>query len=190
MYKWFLGCIVIFILFLAGCNSSELDNREGPSDFDELANFEVLQPMDETKKGNFIFRLISEKEEYKEGEEVKLYGELEYVGRNEEVTITHSDPVIVFPLEDKMRGFSTRFGRDDDASPTTLKQGEPYRQDYKTMFVYNPIEDSEEYLEFLEQLDEHFPAGYYVVNGQAIFNHGIFGNETVIKAQIDFKVVP
>ena len=40
--------------------------------------------------GDFVYRLVSEKEEYGQGDQVQVYGELEYIGEEDEITIGHA----------------------------------------------------------------------------------------------------
>ncbi|SES64207.1 hypothetical protein SAMN05216389_101211 [Oceanobacillus limi] len=79
MRKAFLLYSVVFVILLVSCDSSN-----GASDHsvlnNEVDNYEVTQTYAETAQGDFVFRLVSGREEYQEGESVQLYGEIEYVG--------------------------------------------------------------------------------------------------------------
>jgi hypothetical protein len=189
MNKLFTAGIVTLIIFLSGCNSSE------PIDRGQLDDFEVSQTIDETVEGDFVFRLVSEKEEYNESEEVELYGELEYVGEKDEVTIHHSSSAILFPMEEKVRGYDIGFAVNDIGNATTLQQGEPYREEYVKSGGYSRDQDPEDYITFIQDFlnRDGFLPGYYVVNGFADFSirPGEDRDEWEdfkIGAEIDFKV--
>lgn len=179
---------MMLLILIVGCDSPHSIDRE------ELDKHEVKQTTDETTQDDFIFRLVSEKEQYKEGEKVTLYGELEYVGEKPEITIHHSSSVFQFLLEEKMRDYSIVRGVRDIGKSTTLKRGEIYREKYKKSEVFNFDEHSEEYENFLDDFlsREGFLMGYYVVKGYADFSPELEngGGEIMkIEAMIDFKVV-
>jgi len=115
---------MMFIIFLAGCHSSH------SIDSSDLDQYDVSQIRDETIQDEFIFRLVSEKEEYKKGEEVKLFGELEYIGEKDKVTIHHAASAIRFPMEEKMRGYNLWDAVNEIGLSTILTKGEPYREKY------------------------------------------------------------
>lgn len=189
-----IGAGIIALLFLlTACGSSDSGNQIGQ---EEIDRYEVSKTRDQSAEGDFTFRLISEKEEYEEGEDVTLYGEIEYTGEQEEITIQHSSSAVLFPMEEKVRGYEIGFGVDDLLVSTTLKRGEPYREDYIKSGGYSPEQDPEEYIRFMEDFleREDFPAGYYVVDGFADFfvpkEDGEDREAVTIEGQIDFKVYP
>lgn len=174
---------MILLTLIVGCNSSnEIDS-------DELAKYDVSQTNDETIKNDFLFRLVSEKEEYNQGEEVKVYGEIEYIGDQEEVTINHSSSAVLFKIEEKVRGYVIPEYIQEIGVETTLDKNKAYRTKYeKTGGHYTDL-DSEDYVNFLQDFwdRDDFPAGYYVVKGVADFS---FESERYeIEAEIDFKVL-
>ncbi|MCJ7842905.1 hypothetical protein MUB24_18885 [Lederbergia sp. NSJ-179] len=147
---------------------------------------------DETTQDDFVFRLVSEKEEYREGEKVKLYGEIEYIGEKEEVTIVHSSSAILISLEEKIRGYHIDGIVQDIGVTTTLKKGEPYRENYVKSRGSGPEEDPS-YKIFMEDFlkRDDFPAGYYVAKGYTDFfaKSGEVGEHVNIEANVDFKVL-
>lgn len=189
MNKLFTGCIITIIFFLVGCNSSASIDRS------ELDEYDVSQTSDETIQDDFIFRLVSEKEEYKEGEEVNLYGEIEYIGEKNEITIHHSSSAILFPMEEKLRGYDIGYGADDIGLSTTLKQGEPYQEEFVKIGGYSPDQDPKDYVSFMKDFlnRDDFPTGYYVVSGITDFSLDT-GEDAEnrerfkIEAEVDFKV--
>lgn len=63
--KYFIVFAIILVILISGCSFSEniVSN--------ELEKLEVKKTTDETLLDDFVFRLVSEKGEYKEGEDVK-----------------------------------------------------------------------------------------------------------------------
>lgn len=179
---------VAILFFLVSCSSSE------SIDTNELDKYDVVQTSFEVIQDDFILRLISEKEEYKEGEEVTLYGEIEYIGEKDEITIHHSSSAILFPIEEKIRSYHIDFYVEDEELETRLRKGELYREDYKKSGEYSPEEDHENYINFIKDFIERedFPTGYYVVEGYADFfleeEDGEPREIFKIEGEIDFKV--
>ncbi|WP_121641294.1 hypothetical protein [Virgibacillus sp. Bac330] len=182
-YKYFIAFTAILILLFSGCSSPmQISNSD-------LEKYNVKKKVDENSQGDFVFRLVSEKQEYEARDNVKVYGEITYVGDKGEVDIYHSSSAMLFPMEEKIRGFDIGFTVNEIAMTTTLKQGKPYREEYRKSGNY--MEDgSSDYLDFMEKFSEmdSFPPGYYVVHGETDFF--LEDQERVnIKATIDFKVV-
>lgn len=171
------------MLFVSGCTSP---NQISNSDVKE---YEVKNNTDENVQGDILFRLVSEKKAYEDGDDVKLYGEITYTGEKEEVIIHHSSSAILFSLEEKVRGFVIGFAVNDIGLSTTLKRGEPYREEYVKSGGY--AEDApSDYVKFMESFlkEDGFPSGYYVVHGETDFS--LENKERVnLNAKIDFKVI-
>lgn len=185
----FITLNLIILLAIASCSSSD------QIDSSDLEEYEVTNTEDETDRDDFIFRLVSEKEQYKENEDVKLYGEIEYTGDKDEITIHHSSSAVLFSMEEKARGYEIGYSVEDIGLSTTLKQGEPSREEYEKSAGYNPNDDQNDYVEFIEDFlnRDGFPSGYYVVNGQTDFSvaseKGTENEKNInIEAEIDFKV--
>src|SRR5690606_25537683 len=102
----------------------------------------------------------------------KLYGEIEYIGDKKEVTIHHSSSAILFPMNEEIRGYEIGYGVNDIGLSTTLKQGEPYREEYEKSGGYSPDQDPKDYVKFMENFlnRDDFPPGYYIVNGFTDFS--------------------
>ncbi|WP_186328386.1 hypothetical protein [Paenibacillus sp. 32O-W] len=192
MTRLFLSGFVIVLLVITGCRSSEETEHRpssAPNPYEELN-----RQKDEVKEGDFVYRLVTEKSEYRGEEPVVLYAELEYVGDKKEVTIYHAASPFYFPMTEKTRGYSIEYSMPQPLVSTTLKQGEPIREDYSKSGGYSQ-EDDPQYIAFIKKLwDSGFPAGYYVVDGVAEFwieldKVGQDNEEYRIKAEIDFKVV-
>lgn len=182
--------ILVLAVFLAGCGTG---NDQGNGDTN-LQQYEVQQIRDEETQGDFVYRLYTEKEEYAVGEQVKIYAELEYVGDQDEITIYHAASPFYFPMIEKTRNIEIPFPMEEPLLHTTLKKGEPLKEEYNRAGGYGS-QDEKEYVEFMKKfLEEGFLPGYYVLSGYADFfveteNEGEKVKEDYrIKAQIDFMV--
>lgn len=179
--------LFIFSLLLNGCSASYEKNVN-------VEDFEVENTIAEVAEGDYIFRLVSEKEQYTNTEEVNLYGEIIYTGEKDEVEINHSSSAILFNIFEEVRQYEIGDGVHDIGLTTTLKRNEPHREHYGKSAGYDADSDKA-YVQFVEDFIEQdgFPTGYYTVNGFtdfAVFEDG--DDESAIhyniKATIDFKV--
>src|SRR5690554_5657174 len=191
MRKLFVIVFVLLSLLLVGCASGQyLENSAS-----ELDKYEILKTKDEVTKGDFVYRLVSEKDEYQENESVKIYAELEYIGEKEEVTIFHAASPFYFPMEEKVRNYVIDYGMNEPLLSTSLKQGEPYREEYVKSGGYSD-QDEDDYVVFMKRFFDMngFPSGYYAVEGYSdFFVEKDEDNEEKdvfrIEGQIDFKVL-
>ncbi len=179
-----LAVFLLFTILTAGCQSSHsVDNRD-------LEKYEVSQTSDENVQGDFIFRIKSEKGEYGVGEDIELYGEIEYIGEKEEVTIYHSSSAVLFPMREKIRGYEIGSAVNDIGLSTTIKKGKPYREEYGKSGSYSEDQDPQDYVNFMKEFlnASGFPAGYYVVQGSTDFSVES-GEHVRVKGTVDFKVM-
>lgn len=148
--------------------------------------------------GDFVYRLVSEKSLYAEGERVDLYAELEYVGDKQEIEIAHSASPFYFPIKEKTRGFEIDYMMNQPRIVTILKKGEPLKERYKGGGGYGS-EDPKEYVDFIKAVVEasrrdSLPSGEYEVFGRAEFEP-LYGSEKKenknirLEAKIEFRVV-
>src|SRR5699024_8364099 len=109
---------------------------------------------------------------YHTDEEVKVYGEIEYTGVEDEMTIHHQAPVIAFPMEEKEREFAIDYSVADTEETTTLKKGEAYRESYTKENSYFSVSMPKSHTDFIDDFLEEtgFPSGYYVTKGAAEFS--------------------
>lgn len=182
-----VGMIMISILMIVvGCSVSESNSSVDSS---KLEEYEVKNIEDEVTEGDYVFRLVSEKEVYEVGEEIQLYGELTYIGDQDEVIIEHASNVFIFPMVEHVREHDISGGTNDEAIQTTLVPNEPYRENYAKNGVGYAEEDPQAYKKFIKDFMERddFPAGYYEVQGEAYFYDG--EEHVEMEATVDFKVV-
>src|SRR5699024_9824496 len=184
LYSRLLIGLVSLLLLACTSSSEEIDVKQ----------FQVENHETEVSEGDFIFRLISEKEQYTQDEPVNLYGEIVYVGDKEEVDIVHSSSAIVFNIFEEARQYELGDGVADIGITTTLERNVPYRETYEKNIGYDS-ESPKDYIKFVEDFigQNGVPIGYYKVKGMtdfAIFEDGEHeeAKHYNIKASIDFKV--
>ncbi|MBM7573668.1 hypothetical protein [Aquibacillus albus] len=178
---------LILTFFLASCGSAQENNSLTA----ELDEFTVLNTTDEETEGDFIYRIVTEKGEYRNNETVNIYSELEYIGDKEGVTIYHAASPFNFPMVEKTRGFEIGYPMNEPLRNTTLIKGEPLREEYGRSGGYGS-QDESDYVEFMTSfLNDGFLPGYYVVIGYVDFyveNKEDDKKDYRIKGKIDFKV--
>ncbi len=190
--KRFFILVTMVVLILASCSTKE-NTKKSKSILDQ---YKVINTMSEVKDGNFIYRLVSEKKEYVEGESVKIYAELEYVGKEKNIKIYHASSPFSFNMVEKSRNYKIDYIMTTPLVSTTLEKGKPIRKEYKGSGGYSQ-DDPIDYINFIKKITTgktKFPYGYYIIDGNANFDIETNSNgKTVkkdynIKGQIDFKV--
>ena len=178
--------IILIVLGVYGCQKEEqVQNVNKSPKSDEL------DQKSEVIKGDFIYRLVTEKEHYDEGENVKIYAELEYIGGEDQVEITHGSSPFLFPITETTRDYEIAYAVNLQGKNTILKKGEPMRQEYRGGGSYAE-HDQAEYKVFMKQvMKQDFPNGHYIVNGYADFylvDKAKCEEQYTIEAQIEFNV--
>ncbi|MCT2537711.1 hypothetical protein NC661_11235 [Aquibacillus koreensis] len=177
----------VMILFVVGCGPSSKNVKDSA---DSISSHDVQTPLEEVSEGDFVYRLVTDQEEYKEGSSVSIYAELEYIGSNDQITIYHAASPFHFPLEEKTRGYQIGYGMEEPLLNTTLVKNKPIREQYKGSGGYGSKEDAN-YEAFVKKImSNHFPKGYYVMDGFADFYVETSDGKRKyeITATIDFKV--
>lgn len=186
MFRFFIVAISLLFI-LIGCTSSDSISQ------DEIDKYSVQQTSDNTVEEDFIFRLVTEKGEYKVGEEINLHGELVYTGDKDAVTIAHSGTAIYFQMKEMVREYTIDYPISEIGVERTIDRNEVIHEVYVKQRAFS-LEDDTSYKMFLDKFMEQdgFPAGYYVVNGIASFTVTTEGmNKSYhMEATVDFKVKP
>lgn len=140
-------------------------------------------------EGDFIYRLITEKDHYDKGENVKIYAELEYIGKEDEVEILHGGSPFLFPMNETTRKYEVDYAVTLQGLRTVLKKGEQLRQESSGGGGYSE-QDNEAYKEFMKKvMDQNYPSGHYVVNGYTNFTLADEDEKNyTIEAQVEFYV--
>ena len=177
-----LTALSSFVLF--GCQKTEQVKDE-----ERLPEPNELKTTAEVMEGDFIYRLVSEKEHYGKGEDVKIYAELEYIGAENEVEIRHGSSPFLFPMTETTRKYEIEYAVTMEGKRSVLKKGEPLRQELNGGGSYSD-HHQEEYKEFMKKVMKgNYPSGHYIVDGYADFDTaGDVEKEYMIEAQIEFAV--
>jgi len=165
-------------LFLAACGTGSGDNENKGSN-------ESVAVQD-----NFKLELISEKTQYKVGEELKITANLTYSGEDE-IDIEHGGSWIFLNTTNVTKGYKFTGAMNQPLIITKVKPNEPLIEPYHfsggTYFKENggnPYTDNE----FEQMASMNFPPGKYRIEGVTEFN--IIGEKTRyrLKAEILFEV--
>ncbi|KOR76946.1 hypothetical protein [Paenibacillus solani] len=155
----------ILMLMVTGCAQQ---GSKGADLTDPPLNKTARGSHAEVTDGDFVYRLVSEKEQYDYGDQVKVYGELEYIGEQDEITIGHAASPFYFPMKELTRDYDIGYAMNEPYFTTTLKKGEPLREYYSGGGGYSS-QDKKEYKDFIHSLQDGYPDGHYVVYGSADF---------------------
>lgn len=181
--------LVLMVPLIAACGTGGDTPADTTASIDE---YSVSNTEASTTDGDFIYRLVSEQEQYPSGGPVEIYAELEYVGEEDSIDIYHAGSAFFFPMEEKTRGYQLDYPMIEPLLTTTLTKGEPLRESYTGSGGYSDQDDAA-YIEFMKHvINNEFPEGYYVVNGYAdFFTETPDGVQTdyEIHAEVDFKVI-
>ncbi|GIP01192.1 hypothetical protein J14TS5_62770 [Paenibacillus lautus] len=192
----YMGFILMFIM-LTGCAKQEM---QVAASTDLSLNKAARGNQAEIPDGDFVYRLVSEKEQYEHGDQVQVYAELEYVGEQNEVTIGHAASAFYFPMKELTRNYNISYAMNEPYITTKLKKGEPLREYYQIGGGYDSSDDKR-FKDFIRSLKNGFPDGVYVVYGsadyvmdsqsQGVDQGGSNGEEPKrykIQAEIEFRV--
>jgi len=190
MKKYFIFMSLICVFILSSCTTKE-DTKKDSSILDQ---YKVKNTNVEVRDGDFVYRLVSDKKEYKEGEALKIHAELEYVGKLNKITISHAESPFYFNVEEKTRNYDIPYFMNMPLVKTTLIKGKPIKGSYYGGGAYS-ADDTKTYIYFMKQIGKGKPPfGYYVMTGYAEFDvesivNGKKVNKKIkIEGQIDYKV--
>ncbi len=192
MKKLLMLLSVMFVFLLSSCTANE-ETKKKESVLDE---YKVMNIHSEVRVKDFIYRIVSKKQEYENNEKVKIYAELEYVGNDDQVTIYHAASPFYFNLKERTRNYDIGYGMNQPLVKTTIVKGKPLREEYIVGSGSYSGEDPKEYVDFIKSIvdTKRLPHGYYILNGSADFYvETVKNNKNVeidynISSPIDFKV--
>ncbi|MFD0589004.1 hypothetical protein ACFQZE_13455 [Paenibacillus sp. GCM10027627] len=116
---------------------------------------------------DFVYRIYTEKESYKEGDTVKLIAELEYVGERKSVTIFHTESPFYFPILEMSDTYGFPSYRNQPGRSTILYRNKPLKEEFVSDGAYEI--DKTKLLSIGKKAHVAFPAAHYEVNGYAEF---------------------
>lgn len=188
-------CILLTVL-LAFLLSSCTTNEETKKKESVLDEYKVMNSHSKVRVKDFIYRIVSEKQEYENNEKVKIYAELEYVGNDDQVTIYHGESPFYFNLKERTRNYDIGYLMNQPLVKTTIVKGKPFREEYIVGNGGYSGDDPKEYVDFMKKIidTKRLPYGYYILNGSAEFYVETVKNgknveiDYNISSPIDFKV--
>lgn len=126
----------------------------------------------------FKFDLYSEKPTYKTTEPIRLWSVIEYIGKNEEITVWSGDPPIGFIISDG-KDFKTGGLVHTILMPTTYKKGVEYRIDFAKSGGYSADDPKADFWKsFYAEKDLYLPEGVYTVSSGFGFSASSNSRET------------
>lgn len=98
IYNW-LPLLAVTLLLVACGSAKETTSGNTAS----INDFSVSTTEASATEGDFIYRLVSEQEEFASGGPIELYAELEYIGEQDSIDISHAGSAFYFPMEKNTR---------------------------------------------------------------------------------------
>ncbi|MBH5319899.1 hypothetical protein I6N90_19045 [Paenibacillus sp. GSMTC-2017] len=174
--------ILAVVLLLAGIWVQTVEIRKSKEMTAESNKVGIIEE-------DFVYRLYTEHDEYREGDKVTLIAELEYIGDRKSVTITHATTPFYYVISESSGNYVFYYAMDQPKLSTTLLKGEPLRHSYTSPGALIAEKDDK----FPEkQADVPFPAGQYDVDGSAKFTiedtDGSIEGSFEIKQELLFEV--
>jgi hypothetical protein len=112
----------------------------------------------------FELKLYVDKDIYKEDEIINCYSTLEYIGKEEDITVYSSDPLVGFSLKDD-KYFDGGYAVNDELITTTFKKGETVRYDYMKSGGWTADDPNADfYQEFFSERNLILPSGLYEIS--------------------------
>ncbi|AXI01036.1 hypothetical protein DV702_15710 [Sporosarcina sp. PTS2304] len=185
-----VAAVVLFLVLLLPLLSDQKhETGMNTASNSSVEDQQELTARTEVNEGDFIYRLVSEKDHYTEGEPVNIYAELEYIGAEKEVEINHGSSPFFFPMTETTRNYEIEYGVTMPFVRTFLEQGVPLRQTTTGGGSYSE-HSKEEYKNFMKRvMRQDYPSGHYIVNGAVKFTlAGEKEVEYMIEAQIEFTI--
>jgi len=184
MLAWSL--LLVAVLALAGCGAGN-DAADTPEQVERPDNGTAV---DESRQGDFVYRLIVHPPDEQAEGKPTLSAELEYVGDKDEATIYHAASPFYFFLKETTRDYDLGYMMNQPLISTKMKKGEAIRETYKGSGGYSD-KDSQAYIDFVNELVKNgFPSGQYEAAGKADFYTQEDGNkqEYTIAGKVAFTV--
>jgi len=173
--------LIITIVLLPACNSQPgyLSPPERPETVDlgccvkdiVVRDMALLGANNVTHADNdFIMTLSSDKRTYKSKDKIIIWGTLEYVGDNDEVTIWHGCPFMLFSVTDGDY-YNLGTGVVDILTNSVLEKGKVYHFDYQKSGGWDAnAPDAEFWENFFSEKDLILPRGEYTITLRGDFS--------------------
>jgi hypothetical protein len=142
--------------------------KQSTKEIKELIQFEERGVIEEKQEGDFVLKIISEKSQYRNDEEVKIHAMLMYKGDKAEETIYHAASPFLFTVTENDRGITIPSIMPVPLISTILKKGEWLKKTYGKSGGYGENDPNADFIkEFLK--GKGFPEGNYTIEVKADF---------------------
>lgn len=166
---------LFMVLFLAGCGTEPLKS----TGVDNMIENEVVEEP-------FTLRLVSEKEQYVEGEKPNIKAELTYNGDLDKVSIGHGGSWIWLITTNLTEDYFFDAAMIEPYIVSEMKKGEPLVQQYQFSGSYDESKGySEEIFKRMSEMD--FPPGQYEIKGRTDFH--IDGEQPSTNYSLETKII-
>lgn len=165
--------LVLILILLPACGPAPAATALGETD--KVMPDKVLTVEDLRK--NFKLNLYTDKNDYKQNEQIKIWATLEYIGSNKQIKIWHGDPYVSFTITDG-KEFNTGGIFEQILTSTTLDKGMLYTFNYvKTGGYEEKSPDADFWRKFYNQKELYLPKGNYTIRVQGAFSLDQYGNK-------------
>lgn len=160
--------LITAFITLTGCQQTVEDSpppakKQLPSAGEGL----IISSSFETE--DFIYRLSSNGGVYEHDEEIIIEAELEYIGSQPQIEISHAASPFYFPMIETTRNYEITYAMNEPLIHTTLIKGVPLKERFIGGGGYSE-EDDEDFIQFMKEfMSGDFPDGTYTVQGMTQF---------------------
>ena len=165
--------LLLTVVLLTGCANSYNDN-----DVDIVQN---SSPFSYNQSDDFILRLFGDSEINQAGDAITIWAEFEYLGEDENITIYHSIPYLVFQIigDDDFEMIPDRI---EVLEISTLALGEIYHFEFQKGGSWSSDDEDAAFWEnFFNEPDLILPSGVYTIIAIAEFS---LSSENVIESKV------
>lgn len=153
--------LVLFLIVIIAFFSFQTirSSKAETSYIEEIEHDDIA--VDRYRDDLFEMVLYMDKKQYTANEAIRCYATLKYIGKDDSITIYHSDPLIGFALKDNQY-FHGELASDSVLRTTTMKKGEILFFDYQKAGGWSDEDvNASFYQKFYAQPELILPAGKY-----------------------------
>ena len=208
MKKLIMICGMISLLLMTACGQLEdVDNtdntkslgQEQKENLNQDKNNNHNEASNGTEKAGqtvnknnqfFELKLYSEQTEYKTTDIIKLWATLRYTGKEEQITIWHGEPYLVFQITDGKK-FDVNGVMLTILKSTTLDRDTLYRTNYVKSGGYDANADDASFWKmFYDEKELYLPKGEYTVRVYSAFSmtSDVIDSEVTLQDTLKIKV--
>lgn len=156
--KIIIGIISLLVLIIIA--SKIIDYKVNKKNNPGLSQNEISVSCNDS---NFEISLFSDKYEYKTNEKIKIWATLKYVGNNDQITIWHGEPYMLFSITDG-KNFNSEAVVLTILKSTVLDKNKLYHFDYQKSGGYDADGPNADFWEkFYNEKDLLLPEGEYII---------------------------